>query len=152
MYTKAEVGFEHPAQGPNHCGDCVHFRQGTCDIVSGRIEAGDWCRKFKMKSCNHEGTCFGACAVQKSPAEMAREGDTRKSGHGDTKEHDKVRSNTTGRLVEIGLGPNSGLVPANPFASLAQEGYLHAHPEKLGKAKLAEFDAATKGKKLPYKK
>ncbi len=32
-----------------------------------------------------------------------------------------------------------------PFVSKAQQGFLHAHPEKLGKAKLAEFDAATKG-------
>lgn len=39
-----------------------------------------------------------------------------------------------------------------PFKSLAQEGYLHAHPEILGKAKLAEFDAATKGKHLPERK
>lgn len=33
-----------------------------------------------------------------------------------------------------------------PFVSKAQQGYLHAHPEVLGKEKLAEFDAATKGK------
>jgi hypothetical protein len=33
-----------------------------------------------------------------------------------------------------------------PFVSAAQQGYLHAHPEVLGKEKLAEFDAATKGK------
>jgi hypothetical protein len=33
-----------------------------------------------------------------------------------------------------------------PFVSSAQQGYLHAHPEILGKTKLAEFDAATKGK------
>jgi len=39
-----------------------------------------------------------------------------------------------------------------PFESLAQEGYLHANPEILGKKKLAEFDAATKGKKLPKRK
>lgn len=32
-----------------------------------------------------------------------------------------------------------------PFVSKAQQGYLHAHPEILGKEKLAEFDAATKG-------
>jgi hypothetical protein len=36
-----------------------------------------------------------------------------------------------------------------PFESLAQEGYMHAHPEILGKKALAEWDAATKGKKLP---
>lgn len=65
-------------------------------------------------------------------------------------EHDTVRSRTTGRVHEISMGPHgSGLVPKNPFASLAQEGFLHAHPEKLGAKKLAEFDAATKGKHLP---
>jgi len=38
-----------------------------------------------------------------------------------------------------------------PFVSKAQQGYLHAHPEILGKKKLAEFDAATKGThNLPY--
>lgn len=31
-----------------------------------------------------------------------------------------------------------------PFKSKAQQGYLHAHPEILGKAKLHEFDDATK--------
>lgn len=36
-----------------------------------------------------------------------------------------------------------------PFKSLAQEGFLHEHPEKLGKKGLAEWDAATKGKHLP---
>lgn len=70
--------------------------------------------------------------------------------HPEMKEHDKLRSRTTGKLMEISMGPNGGgLVPANPFASLAQEGYLHAHPEKLGAKKLAEFDRETKGMKLP---
>lgn len=65
-------------------------------------------------------------------------------------EHDTVRSRTTGRVHEISMGPHgSGLVPKNPFASLAQEGFLHEHPEKLGAKKLAEFDAATKGRHLP---
>ena len=36
-----------------------------------------------------------------------------------------------------------------PFVSLAQEGFLHAHPEKLGAAGLKEWDAATKGRHLP---
>lgn len=67
-------------------------------------------------------------------------------------EHDKVRSRTTGRKIEISMGPQpSGMVPKNPFASLAQEGYLHAHPEKLGKKGLAEWDKETKGKTLPKK-
>ena len=67
-----------------------------------------------------------------------------------TTEHQKIKSRVTGREHEIGFGPlPGGLVPSNPFASIAQQGYLHAHPEKLGKAKLAEFDAASKGLKLP---
>ena len=67
------------------------------------------------------------------------------------KEHGlHVKSRTTGKTVEIGFTPEGGgRVPKNPFASLAQEGFLHAHPEKLGAKKLAEFDAATKGKHLP---
>lgn len=65
-------------------------------------------------------------------------------------EHDTIRSRTTGRKIEISMGmPGGGRVPKNPFASLAQEGYLHAHPEKLGKAGLAEWDKATTGKHLP---
>ncbi len=39
-----------------------------------------------------------------------------------------------------------------PFKSRAQQGYLHAHPEILGEEKLAEFDASSKGKKLPARK
>ena len=40
-----------------------------------------------------------------------------------------------------------------PFRSLAQEGYFHIHKKQL-EAKgvdVAEWDAATKGKKLPKK-
>ena len=36
-----------------------------------------------------------------------------------------------------------------PFKSLAQAGYLHSHPEILGKEGLKEWDTATKGKHLP---
>ena len=64
-------------------------------------------------------------------------------------EHQKIRSRTTGRLLEIGMPPQGGgLVPKNPFASLAQAGYMHSHPDILG-SKIKEWDAATKGKKLP---
>lgn len=67
-------------------------------------------------------------------------------------EHDKIRSRTTGRKMEISMGPQpGGLVPKNPFASLAQEGWAHEHPEQFGKKNLAEFDAATKGRHLPKK-
>src|SRR5271165_57621 len=37
----------------------------------------------------------------------------------------------------------------SPFSSKAQAGYLHSHPEKLGKAGLKEWDSATKGRHLP---
>jgi hypothetical protein len=112
--------------------------------------------------CDCQGKCFGACCEKLSPAEInmrnskeAREQEKEAQGRANhpadgIKEHDKIVSRTTGRSVEISLGPNGGgLVPANPFASLAQEGYLHAHPEKLGKSGLKEWDAATKGKHLP---
>jgi hypothetical protein len=36
-----------------------------------------------------------------------------------------------------------------PFVSAAQRGYLHAHPEILGKKGLAEWDAASKGQHVP---
>jgi hypothetical protein len=39
-----------------------------------------------------------------------------------------------------------------PFVSQAQAGYLHSHPEILGKTALKEWDEATKGKKLPKRK
>jgi len=71
---------------------------------------------------------------------------------GFVREHDYIISRTTGAAVEVKFGPQPGnLVPANPFASLAQAGYLHSHPEILGKDKLAEFDKASKGRKIPYK-
>ena len=65
-------------------------------------------------------------------------------------EHDTVRSRTTGRNLEISMGMNGdGRVPKNPFASLAQAGYMHSHPEILGAKALKEWDTASKGKKLP---
>jgi hypothetical protein len=38
-----------------------------------------------------------------------------------------------------------------PFVSGAQRGYLHAHPEVLGKKALKEWDAASKGQHVPYR-
>jgi hypothetical protein len=65
-------------------------------------------------------------------------------------EHDRVQSRLGGKSREISMGPHGGgLVPSNPFASLAQEGYLHSHPAILGKAGLKEWDASTKGRSLP---
>lgn len=71
-------------------------------------------------------------------------------GNAEMHEHDKAKSRITGRYVEISMGPHGdGQVPANPFASLAQAGYMHTHPDILGKEGLKEWDQATKGKKLP---
>lgn len=66
-------------------------------------------------------------------------------------EHDKVRSRITGKEIEISMGPHGGgLVPKNPFASIAQQKFLHAHPEKVGgKNALEEWDKSTDFKKLP---
>lgn len=99
--------------------------------------------------CQHDGECFGACAEHKSPAPFARP----------MREHDKITSRTTGKKVEIGMGPHGagkdggGLVPANPFASIAQARFLHAHPEKVGgQSALDEWDKSTDFKNLPKKK
>ena len=69
-----------------------------------------------------------------------------------TREHDYVISRINGAAYNVSFGPQpGGLVPANPFASIAQERFLNAHPEKLGKEKLNEFNQASKGLKLPKK-
>lgn len=45
--AKTSVGYEHPAQGPNHCGLCRHFEpKRSCEIVAGTIHREDWCRRF----------------------------------------------------------------------------------------------------------
>jgi hypothetical protein len=75
----------------------------------------------------------------------------------DTPEHTKVYSRTLRRDVEIGVGMHGtcpkggvgGMVPANPFASGAQRGYMHANPGVLGPEKLKEWDKASKGQKVP---
>lgn len=74
-----------------------------------------------------------------------------------TPEHTKVYSRTLRRDVEIGVGMHGtcpkggvgGMVPANPFASGAQRGYMHANPGVLGPEKLKEWDKASKGQKVP---
>lgn len=70
-----------------------------------------------------------------------------------TREHDTIKSRTNGQDYEIGFGPQSGgNVPKNPFASKAQQGYMYAHPEILGKKGLKEWSGATDFSKLPKKK
>ena len=47
--SKASVGFEHPAQGPDVCAKCIHFnfQQSQCSVVAGEIQPQDWCRRFQ---------------------------------------------------------------------------------------------------------
>lgn len=50
--TKIAVKYEHPAQGPHHCSQCVHFQVEApkhCEIVEGIIQPEDWCKKFEEK-------------------------------------------------------------------------------------------------------
>lgn len=82
-----------------------------------------------------------------------------------TSEHDTIQSRVTGRNHEIKFGPmpstmgtdhtgsTGGLVPKNPFASIAQAKFAHANPEKFGgESGLKEWDSSTDFKKLPKKK
>ena len=66
-------------------------------------------------------------------------------------EHDTVRSRTTGRKIEISMGPQpDGMVPKNPFASELQAKFAHANPAKFGGKKgLEEWDKSTNFKNLP---
>lgn len=53
--AKSAVDFEHPAQGPNHCGECWHFMPpDECRIVMGRVTARDWCKRFDAKRGSRE--------------------------------------------------------------------------------------------------
>lgn len=154
MYSKSEVKFESPAKGMDHCSDCKHYLGGRCAIVTGIVQAGDWCNKFEKESMKTKSPVQINQAASEAHETQRKEADARSNHPGEgIKEHElHVKSRTNGKTVEVGFGPQgNGLVPKNPFASLAQEGFLHAHPEKLGKAKLDEFDKETKGKSLPYK-
>jgi hypothetical protein len=65
-------------------------------------------------------------------------------------EHQTFKSRLDGQDYDVEFGPqDQGNVPKNPFKSAAQRGYMHAHPEVLGKAGLAEWDAASKGQHVP---
>ena len=154
MYTKAEVKFESPAKGMDNCASCKYYLSGRCAIVSGVVLPGDWCRKYKKESMQ----------TQKSPSEInqevncaaeceRKEADARSSHPGEgIKEHElHITSRTNGKTVEVGFGPQGGgLVPANPFASIAQQHFLEAHPEKL-KGKIGEWEKSTDYSSLPKK-
>ena len=52
--AKSAVGFEHPAKGPRHCGECRHFRRAsdTCEIVAGTVTPPDWCKRFVLRAAD----------------------------------------------------------------------------------------------------
>lgn len=140
MYTKSQVSYEHPGMGTDYCGKCAFFiaNEARCRIVDGPINPADWCNKFQEGTQMNEFPKTATYAQVRANEPMS--------------EHDTVRSRTTGQTVEIDMGmPGDGRVPKNPFASIAQQGYMHANPDVLGPKKLAEFDRASKGLKLPKK-
>jgi hypothetical protein len=144
MYTKEQARYENPAMGSDHCRDCVFYTGGSCTKVEGAIAPSGWCMFYIEKAPMNS-----ACSCMSTPCRCKDEVRTTLHRH-EISEHDKMKSRTTGQDIEIKFGPqDGGNVPSNPFASLAQEGYMHAHPEKLGAKGLAEWDAATKGKHLP---
>ena len=52
MFTKAQVEFQHPAKGEEHCSACRHFevkKPEGCEIVEGKIEGPDWCIMWSNK-------------------------------------------------------------------------------------------------------
>ena len=48
-FSHAQVAYEHPSKGEDHCGECKHYLKDPmrCEIVRSPIRAEDWCRKFK---------------------------------------------------------------------------------------------------------
>ena len=49
-FNKAEVLFESPSKGMDHCNDCKLFevyRKHACKIVGGFIRPDDWCKRFE---------------------------------------------------------------------------------------------------------
>lgn len=47
---KDAVGYEDPAKGGDHCGDCKHFIvPNACRLVEGRIMRSGWCKLYKEK-------------------------------------------------------------------------------------------------------
>lgn len=88
---------------------------------------------------SHEG-CMGACPTPNPQTYV--------------KEHQMIPSRLGGRSREVSFGPlPNGLVPKNPFASLAQARFAHVHPEKFGGEKgLKEWDKSTDFSNIPKKK
>jgi len=138
----------------DHCSACKHYLGGRCEIVSGVVLPGDWCNKFEKETMMLTAGEFNAQESKKAEAARKKADARTNYPNQGIKEHAlHITSRTTGKSVEVCFGPNGGgLVPANPFASLAQARFAHANPEKFGgKTALDEWDKSTNFKKLPKK-
>jgi hypothetical protein len=50
LVPKAEVGYEHPAKGDDHCGECFFFiPPDACQLVIPPILPQDWCQLHEDK-------------------------------------------------------------------------------------------------------
>ena len=47
--AKAEVDYQHPANGKDVCSRCTYFiaESKACELVKGTIFPEDWCNKFE---------------------------------------------------------------------------------------------------------
>lgn len=46
-FLKEDVNYRYASDPKRSCGECVHFRSGACEIVSGLIRSVDTCDKFQ---------------------------------------------------------------------------------------------------------
>lgn len=131
LIPKAEVQYEHPASGDEHCAACVSFRSPDgCALVESPIQPEDWCNLFEgedesitvndaewdeSKHPRAEGGKFGEGGGSESP---------KAGGSGSTKlpktPADITRSKVS--LGEVYRGTGSGQDPANLRSSLGDLG------------------------------
>jgi hypothetical protein len=51
-YSHAEVDYEHPSEGVDHCSGCEHYIHAMvprCQHVKSPIRPKDWCERFEAK-------------------------------------------------------------------------------------------------------
>lgn len=70
--SKASVGYEHPAKGPDHCGDCVYFQadSNACGLVAGKILPEDWCRRFKRMPAKSKAQQQAMAIAEHAPSKL----------------------------------------------------------------------------------
>ena len=50
-FTRAEVLWESPAKGMDHCEDCLYYQPEACacKLVEGFWKPNDWCEQFSKR-------------------------------------------------------------------------------------------------------